>query len=512
MSHRVNGGTCGVVAAVLLSARLGHAVVAGGGPATTDCAAVWDGVTATKGATAVLCHDGDPACDADATVDGACTFGVNVCLLSDAGGACAASAVSAVTVSSVLSKAGTLVTTPLVAPAVPASEPTCGSAAVVRLPLRSGKRGQKPSAPLQLRMRTTATVAGHTRKDADRLTLRCLPSDEVGECPANAAGGPRELQLVAANAGTDLDIGWTGDAQSIPIVGGSTLRLCLADCDTATNPHCTATADAGPGTKNPAFGPPLPTFVLGASTCLVNRYAAPISGTVDLSTGAVDLELLLSTDIYLTPANAACPQCSGQNLGDTGRCLSGADVGRVCKVDGTVLVNDANPSVFRLSSSCRPDGTPVAKLAVPLHVTTGTRTLSGDLPCSGQLESNKCPGGTCGGVCTGKSCSAMVPDTVDPAISVCADQKGGFSQECCATESTRPCFPPDATRVGRTAVLASPWPDPTYPKTADPVLVDTFCLPGTGSTTLDNAVNGLPGPGAIVLPMHACYRDTQPCP
>jgi hypothetical protein len=46
-----------------------------------------DGVTATR-ATTVLCADGDPSCDTDATADGACTFSVNLCLLADEPAGC----------------------------------------------------------------------------------------------------------------------------------------------------------------------------------------------------------------------------------------------------------------------------------------------------------------------------------------------------------------------------------------------------------------------------------------
>src|SRR5215470_7450306 len=54
-------------------------VVLGGGLADTDCTVGFEGVDATDGASGVVCIDGDPACDADATADGTCRFEIRVC-------------------------------------------------------------------------------------------------------------------------------------------------------------------------------------------------------------------------------------------------------------------------------------------------------------------------------------------------------------------------------------------------------------------------------------------------
>jgi hypothetical protein len=489
------------------------AIVPGGGPAAIDCAVVFDGVTATRGRTLVSCHDGDPACDADGVADGACTFGVNLCVLASAPAGCAATAVASIDPPAALLATSDVVRTALVPPATPASAPACGSAALVRLALR-GRSRPKPSKRFRLRTRATATVGGRIRRDVDHLVLECVPGAGVGECPANPAGGPRELTLVAADAGTDLDNGWIGVAHNFPIVGGSTLRTCLTGCDPSTTSQCGVTADTGAGTRNPAFGPPLPLFVVGSATCLVNRYDGPIAGTADLATGAIDLSLTLSTEVWVAPPSVVCPQCSGSAFGDTGVCLAGPDQGRACRVEGTVLVSDAGNKVFRLSSSCRPDGTLAARLRIPLHVTTGTRVLDGPLPCTGQLETNGCAtAADCTAVCTGNACVGQAPNPVNPAVSVCVDRKGGLSQLCCADDPTRPCFPSDRIeRTGRATAPAPAWPEPSYPKTGEPVLVDAFCEPATGSNLLDALTTGLPGASALILPMRACFRDGQPCP
>jgi hypothetical protein len=496
-----------------LGAASSHAVVAGGGKAATDCAVVWDGVTATKGATTVACEDGDPACDVDGAINGSCTLGVNVCLLAGGIEGCLATAVDTLKVSPVLLAAGGVVQTPLVPPATPASSPACGTGAVVRLPLR-GKARPKRSRRFVVKARATTTIDGKRKLDKDRLVLRCLPSGREAECPANPAGGPRELRLVVPASGTDLDDGWIGIGHSFPLVGGSTIRGCLSGCDAATNPTCTVDADTGPGTTNPAFGPPLPTLVVGSATCLINRYDSRITGTADLATGAIDLAFDLTTEVWITPPGIVCPQCSGDAIGDTGVCLSGPDKGRACQVEGTVVVADVGNTPFKLSSRCRPEGTLVGKLDIPIHVTTGQRTLSGPLPCDGQLETNACasPDG-CTATCTGDACVEQVPDPVTPEQQVCRDRKGGLSQRCCADDATVSCFPNDEiVRTGRATQLTPPWGDPTYPKTGTPVLVDAFCVPATGTNLLDAITTGLPGPGAVIMPARACYADGQPCP
>jgi hypothetical protein len=55
------------------------AEVLGGGDPEKDCRAGFAGVDATARASGVVCVDGDPACDLDATADGRCRFAVSAC-------------------------------------------------------------------------------------------------------------------------------------------------------------------------------------------------------------------------------------------------------------------------------------------------------------------------------------------------------------------------------------------------------------------------------------------------
>ena len=85
---------------------------------------------------------------------------------------------------------------------------------------------------------------------------------------------------------------------------------------------------------------------------------------------------------------------------------------------------------------------------------------------------------------------------------------GGPAKSDCYVE-TQPCFPTgnpngQIVRTGSAAPPTPPFPDPTYPKTGNVTLVATFCEGTSGAATVD-LVTGLPGPGALVLPMTATW-------
>jgi|GEM_PF-4479251 len=68
-----------LIGGLLAGPRVAGALVLGGGLTDADCRVVFDGVTATAGASGVVCTDGDPACDEDGMADGACRFTVRLC-------------------------------------------------------------------------------------------------------------------------------------------------------------------------------------------------------------------------------------------------------------------------------------------------------------------------------------------------------------------------------------------------------------------------------------------------
>src|SRR5262249_4994283 len=161
------------------------------------------------------------------------------------------------------------------------------------------------------------------KKDKDVLKVRCVPNTGGGECPANPQGGPRELQLLAASSGTDLDNGWTGNSHNFPVVSNSELRVCLTGCGATSNPQCTAdeaqtvedTEEKGRRTRvrGEPSGPPLPLLAANTPVCVVNRFAATkVTGvTASIETGVVTGTVNLLSDVFLTTTSQVCPRCSG---------------------------------------------------------------------------------------------------------------------------------------------------------------------------------------------------------
>jgi len=463
------------------------ALVASGHPAKAACYAEWQvttpGLTANRGKAGVDCQDGDPACDIDGKADGVCTIGVSVCVFQSDLAGCTPQPIKDVKLSRKAQKLS------IARPPLPASAAICGQADLVSLPLRAGKKGPKPSKTVNLQM--TAVSSGRPRRATAALALRCVPNSGAGQCPANPAGGPRALDLAIAQTGTDLDNGWTGGSQNFPLDYGTVLHACLKDCDASGATPCTGDDAATSQVNGPTFGAPMPLFTV-APVCLVPRYGGQKFTDIvaNVATGDIQGNLHLLADIYITSPAELCPRCSGSSLGVAGTCDSGPRQGQACTTDGIVTVATAPGNKrFTLSSDCPPAGTP-ATLTITLPLTTGTSTLqpTGSKPCPGQVQDDNCAPGVCN-----VNCSAV------PA------RLGGQNQYCCSGDGTTPCFPTSLAsgigRLERTGTAQVPMPSgDVYPKTANGVLVATFCEPVTRVTVVDQPT-GLPGPGAAVLPV-----------
>jgi hypothetical protein len=494
------------------------ALVPGGGAGRSDCLAEWRvttrNVAPTRGSSALDCQDGDPSCDGDGEQDDVCTFNVAVCGNQGNPRLPQCTVPEGATSFRHLSKG-------LEAPRAE-SGAGCGRATPFRTSVRFTRQGRKPSRRLRLRM----TATSGRMRDVNRLALRCTPAPRTcpapDTCPPNPAGPnePNELVLLMGGLGPDLDRGWTGRAHNLLVPGGTTLQVCLEDCNASLDPECATRILTGAGTANGTyFGPPLPILAAGVPMCLVREYAAPVfaGGTADLSTGAFAATIGLRARTFLTDAQHLCPSCRA------GRCEGGANDGGACTVDVTFPGPDADAAWYELSRDCLPSEETLAgtsTLTVPL--TTGRSTLvplpGGDdgRPCVAQEgepagvppRPNFCAG-SCDATCTGSACAMETPDPVtgEPA---CIDAKGGLSQVCCAGDTTIPCFATPVERIGSAEPPSPAWPIPAYPKQSRTVAVATFCEPASGSTTID-AIVGLPGPGAISLPAIANWQTAASC-
>ena len=331
-----------VVAALVAPPVPAHAQVPGGGPAKSDCYTEWTGITPNKGKN-LDCQDGDPTCDVDQTQNGVCIIGIGVCLAQTNVPECTPQPVEKVTVKATprTIKVGAInvpVTSP-VPPPVPLSSPACGAETIFRLPLEGDDKGkQKPSKSVTLTAK--AVTSGKPKKDGDTLKVRCVPNTGGGQCPDNPAGGPRELQLLAAASGTDLDNGWTGNAHGFPVVSNARLRVCLTGCGATSNPQCAEDEAQSTAVNAATFGAPLPLLTAGVPMCIVNRFApATITGfTADLATGAAGgyREPALA-DLAELP-DGVCPRCSGDAPGEAGTCDAGTRQDRACTTEGVVTV------------------------------------------------------------------------------------------------------------------------------------------------------------------------------
>jgi hypothetical protein len=403
----------------------------------------------------------------------------------------------------------------------PGTGSTCSS--FVSITAKAKKHGQATG---QCLLKLSTKAKGRPRrKDGDKYTLVCDPNDTTRAatcsgtstgcdgtfptvCPANPDGGPNMLHQVVLATGTDLDNGFSGDSHNFPVIEGSKLELCLSNCNNTDDPICDTCARTGQGTGNGfTFGPPLPLVAGGVPVCVINRYKNNFlsAGTANIATGEITGTIDLLSQVITTPPSRVCPRCTGGGnvIGGQGTCDGGPSNGQSCTIEGLVRVNSDNPPIsnalYPLSSDCLPGGLGTENagtLDIGLPLTTGTTTKTGR--CPGQTQDDACGNGaTCG-----DTCSSTPP------------LKGGVNQTCCSNEPSRPCFPTRGggtiMRTGSPVVPQPPWDTDkeTYPKTSSGErVVAIFCIPATQSSTV-NQVAGLPGPGALILPVDQIWSRT----
>jgi len=151
-----------LLAGIALAHCPGDDCIAGGGPAATDCFVAFTGIPSTT----VSCIDGDPGCDTDRKIDGACTLGLEACVNVSGLPSCTP---------------GTLSAPPTVKPAKdPAAQQLAAALQTLaegctppglRIPLKVSLAGIKPG-----KSRLTVTVSSGGKRDRDKLKLTCLPS------------------------------------------------------------------------------------------------------------------------------------------------------------------------------------------------------------------------------------------------------------------------------------------------------------------------------------------------
>lgn len=419
------------------------------------------------------CLDGDPACDADGFANGVCRMSVSVCVAPAIEG-CAPKPVRRLRLAPKTARLLPALTLP------PLDEgSSCGSPTTFEVPV-------DPAEPTLL----TLTSRSGSRRGASRVALRCRPSDVPnGVCPNRLPGRPAQATLAWRRQGSDVDFGW-GFFHDYAFVDAVGPTLCLDGCDGTKDTDCGVTV------PSEAWRPlPFPILQQSVTLCAVLRATAPASGSLDVSSGAMTLDLPLAADVFiLRSASNICPRCTGDGtIGSTGTCQGGfpdAGSGGPCTVEALATVPHSNGSpVYQLSSDCLPGGEPVRSLPVTARLTTGEARLDGSLPCPGQTADDLCPTAS---ACT-VDCSAQEPP--DGGLRQrCCIEVGGFGNASCFP--TAPDAPPHA--IVRTG-LAPAFPATPFPRTARGVLAHVGCLGETTDATVD-ILAGLPGPTAWLLP------------
>lgn len=346
----------------------------------------------------------------------------------------------------------------------------------------------------------------------------CLEPPASGPCPT-------ALEFTADGPAVDLDTGFVGYAHNAKVPTNGRLTLAISGCAGSNQPTCGQCNVNGPfenaggiafdnhrcadaswigcatdgdcttaGAAGPCaffFGPPLPLDAGGVSTCVVNRIAGPVDGTVNLDDGTSTTNVPLASSVYVGgTVSHPCPLCSG------GTCQDGPRLTLPCSVQGSGENGD-------VSLDCPPPtGTFGGTLDIKLAIATGTqtRTLSSANPqctagpayagfrcqcdtcndlaqeacasnadcppsggnpgiCGGRrcigglnagnpcLLASACPGGSCGRPGLGTQPSACVDDTSTPVDGSLCEDIGENEGECpdgpitpiCSVETFRGC-------------------------------------------------------------------------
>jgi len=520
------------IAVSLALAAPGWALVAGGGSKRSDCFLETDFgslSTPTKGQTTrITCNDCDQNCDAGpAEADGACVVSFDICPKQTDSALPNCDATRTLGRARLKGLEGTVDT------ASSACQPVT---ATVRMRRRRGEfrktsknfRAQvkasgrprltdtdnyritcNPSPGTCVTTTTTTTSSSTTSTTEPPLVFAPCPDAtgalEVSSLDFTTVTGHGECGMVtddASGAGTKLksltcgglNIG--GD-QSTVLEGltpdGATTRFCVQSCDANV---CTLapSTDFGPthdcSTTRCNFGPPLPIPNFGTSTCVINTFKAPGSGSINYNTAATtDMVVPLDSHVYLTgnPTNpcpiclqtAGGPACAGTpDAPCTGVCSRGPDAGGPC-----TSTNSAG-----LSKDCDPDGTDLGSLEVNLNpLTTGQATKSH-------------PGVNNGGTQTGGIfCPGQ--DPTDPTDTDSFDYPGCFGTR----NSNRTGVGGDVLVAGDCRYIeenGAPAGSLLPIGTAKPsTLATVFCIPVVPGQlgTLINSAGALPGPGATTL-------------
>ena len=306
-------------------------------------------------------------------------------------------------------------------------DPTCLSKASTKmLDAITKAEGKPPCTNFGQGPTLNADADDHT----DEQTCASSPGNpgcSVVACPSAITFSPD-----GADPATDFDFGWRSFEYSRTHVTGGTLTVGVtgpsgSDCAFAgpiANPsagagtidnqrctgntavHCTNAPGgtggpcAGLGTCEFYVGPPNPLVIGGVTWCVVDRVAGAVTGTLNVTSGAVSRTLPISRSYFLgTSLDAPCARCAGDgapNDGVTnGTCNGGVRNGLACDANGST---PGWPDSASTSLDC-----PLAAV----NVFTSTETLVGSTGVTAITLSASSPNCTSGlgGKCACDTCN-----------------------------------------------------------------------------------------------------------
>jgi len=402
---------------------------------------------------------------------------------------------------------------------------------------------------------TTTTIGGACCGGGTRLSFTTVPGN--GNCGELLSTGGAKLFDIKCGG---LYFGGGQDAVPLPAIvpdkGQSITKITSCTGQAGTLGHTTQ-AETGSNRNCTGvgclFGAPLPIPNYSSqttSTCVINSVSTDAVGTVDCATGASNINLPLSSALFLTgdllPAVDGvqpCPICTGtpatcQGGANNGMpctphtsgapfaqqncCIGGSDVGKLCAPNGTATCTGGTCgpcTPYPTSYDCPPP--PVASigsLPIGFNLTSGMQSQTGipngtqqrvfcgycrDADDTGVFQnapkactSNAgCTDLRCVNVAMSPNVSTTTPCNVAGVQDVCPVGHQCVQFESCEQRNQGAFGSGSVKTINTVGTPSGPLVD-MQPHVGK--LVSIFCIPHTFTDAVDSNAD-LPGPGATAL-------------
>jgi hypothetical protein len=325
---------------------------------------------------------------------------------------------------------------------------------------------------------------------------------------------------------------------AVPDMGTSITKTCCNGGELTLGP--TTATDTGSArtctSRDCLFGAPLPIpnyANTAISTCVINVIAKNGVGRLECGTGLSELNLPLTSQVYLTadllngttadrpdvPGTQPCPVCSrvcsggdrpglpcasdpdctgGGTCAAAATCLGGPNHSMACTPGTSPLPGAGDPAdtPYPTSHDCPPPSQPIGFLPIGFALTTEQVTKSA--VASGSQQRVFC------GFCRDTNGTFYFegdPNGLGGALRPCTSNADCAEPwESCEQNNTGAFHQGTAAQIVETGARPANITDQSQPH--DSTLVSVFCIPPTFNAAIDPTAD-LPGPGAVSLPGRA---------